>query len=129
MSHEAARAGEPPRVGFCQSASEAVMLAMACLAPWAFGAVDTWAEFGLDIGGALVAVLGFADRWGSGRSGSRLGGPGLALVGLALLAVAQVVALPERVLSLVSPATAALRAAVIPNAPERVLDDPDSPVP
>ena len=34
------------------------MLTIACMAPWAFGGVEPWAEFGLDLGIALLAILG-----------------------------------------------------------------------
>ncbi len=30
--------------------SEIIVLGMACLAPWAFGSVDAWAEFALALG-------------------------------------------------------------------------------
>src|SRR5215218_6387618 len=109
---------QPARVRICQRASEGVMLAMACLAPWAFGAVEAWAELGIDIGVALIALLGFVAGRGATRADSRLDVPGLALAGLGLLALAQAAPLPEGLLRRVSPATASLRAEVLPAAPE-----------
>ena len=71
-SREAAAVNPSARVLFCRSASEMVMLAMACLAPWAFGATEAWAEFALDIGVAVIAILGFvAARTGRLRRRAR----------------------------------------------------------
>lgn len=102
---------------------------MTCLAPWAFGAVEAWAECALDIGVALIALLGFVAGRDARRSGSGLSVPSLALIGLGVLAMVQAAALPERVLAVVSPATAALRAEILPKAPDRVLGDSSPPVP
>src|SRR5215203_5185225 len=52
----------PRRVG------EAVLLAMACLAPWAYGSVDAWAEFALEVGIAIVTILGLVVGLGTGRT-------------------------------------------------------------
>src|SRR2546423_14129243 len=105
------------------------MLSMACLAPWAFGAVGAWAELGIDIGVALIALFGFVAGRGATRADSRPDVPSLALAGLALLALAQAAPLPEGLLARVSPATASLRAELVPRTPERVLTDPGPTVP
>src|SRR5258708_4484698 len=89
---------QPARVRICQRASEAVMLSMACLAPWAFGAVEAWAELGIDIGVALIALFGFVAGRGATRADSRPDVPSLALAGLALLALAQAAPLSEGLL-------------------------------
>src|SRR5438270_506532 len=86
---------QPTRLRLCRRASEVVMLSLSCLAPWAFGSVEAWAELGLDVGVALIALLGLVGHWGAGQRGSRSDAPGLALIGLALLALAQAAPLPE----------------------------------
>jgi O-antigen ligase len=108
----------------CDRASEAILIAMACLSPWAFGAVEAWAELGLEIGVVLLAVLW---AWGGRRTdrGRALYcAPSLALAGLVVLALFQATSLPGGVLRVFSPATATLRASLIPPAAERVAGDP-----
>jgi O-antigen ligase len=72
-------------------ASEAVILAIVVLAPWAFGAVEAWA--GLLIAAAIVSLAMLGVLAGGYRGG--LASPGLALVGLALLALTQCIPLPS----------------------------------
>jgi hypothetical protein len=120
---------EPARTRVCRYACEAVMLAMACLAPWAFGATDAWAELGLNIGLALVVVLGFLGQLDAGRPGLRINTPSLALAGLVVLGLAQAAPIPDAALRWASPATASLRASLVPMTPERVVGDPNPPVP
>jgi len=109
--------------------SEAIILAMVCLAPWAFGAVEAWAELGLYVGIGLTAVPGALAAWTSDRPGPRACLPGLALAGLTLLALAQAAPQPEPLLRRVAPATAALRSRLLPGVAERVSGDPGPPVP
>ena len=47
----------------CGQLTEAILLAMACLSPWAFGTVRAWAEAGLYLGVALVALLARSGAW------------------------------------------------------------------
>ncbi|MBX6313618.1 MAG: O-antigen ligase family protein [Isosphaeraceae bacterium] len=109
--------------------SEAIILILACVAPWAFGSVEAWAELVLDLGIVLVAALGvIAGRDGDWTPNGLFSLPSLALAGLAMLALAQATPLPQPVLDLVDPAAAAARSALIPAAPERVLGDPGVPV-
>jgi len=126
---EAPTAGRSAPYPWTRRCSEAIILTLACLAPWAFGSVEAWAELVLDLGVVLVAVLGVIDGRGRDRTPSGLFGlPGLALAGLALLALAQATPLPKGVLRLVDPAAAAARSALIPAAPEHVVGDSGPPV-
>ncbi|MBV8611970.1 MAG: O-antigen ligase family protein [Singulisphaera sp.] len=109
-------------------ASEMIVLAIACLAPWAFGAVDAWAQFGLDLGIVLLALLAALIGRGSNRGRGLLCVPSLALAGLVLLALAQAVPLPGSLLRRAAPGTYALRAGLTPGVPERVRGEEAPPV-
>jgi hypothetical protein len=109
-------------------ASETIILAIACLAPWAFGAVDAWAQFGLDLGIMLLALLAALISGGSNRGRGLLCVPSLALAGLVLLALSQAVPLPGSLLRWAAPGTYALRASLTPGVPERVRGDEAPPV-
>jgi O-antigen ligase len=119
---------EPRGVWRLRRASEALILAMACLAPWAFGSVEAWAEFVLELGIAGVTILGAIADGRSDRSRRLLCVPSLALAGLVLLAVVQAIPLPAGILRRIDPTTAALRAGLMPGTPERVIGDPAPPV-
>lgn len=108
--------------GFAARATEAVTLTMACLAPWAFGSVEAWAQLGLSLGVLVLAALGVVSAW-SGKPSPRPGLAGTALAGLAILAVLQATTIPEGLLRVVAPRAAVWRAGLIPEAPERVLGD------
>src|SRR5438309_877548 len=95
---------------------------MACLAPWAFGSIDAWAELGLYLGVAALGVLGALAEKGPGRR--LLCAPGLALAGLALLGGAQAATLPRGVMRWVDPVAAREDRALLPEAAERVAGDP-----
>ena len=114
--------------GRARRASEAIILAMACLAPWAFGAVDAWAQFGLDLGIVLLAVLAFFNGRESGRRPGLVTVASLALAGLVVLALLQSASLPGWVLRRVAPGTCSLRASLTPATPERVKGDDAPPV-
>src|ERR1035438_10128790 len=82
---------------------EIIVGATACLSPWAFGSVDAWAEFGLGICVAILAVFSAINVWRSGDSPRLLNAPGLAIAGLALLAWFQTVPLPPVVYKWIDP--------------------------
>jgi hypothetical protein len=102
---------------------------MACLSPWACGAAKAWAKLALYAGIALVALLGVVAGRGQERTRPLRCGPSLALGGLVLLSLVQAMPLPGGLLRRIAPATAALRADLLPAAPERVAGDPAPPVP
>ncbi|MGE3817841.1 MAG: O-antigen ligase family protein [Isosphaeraceae bacterium] len=112
--------------GRVRRAAEVVTLTMACLAPWAFGSVEAWAQLGLSLGVLALAMLGVVAAW-LGNPRPRPGLAGGALAGLALLAVAQATPMPEGWLATVAPGTSVWRAGLIPKSPERVVGD-DGPV-
>ena len=97
-----------------------VLIAVALSAPWAFGAVEPWAQatLGIVTGALLIAwavraVLLPADR--------PQGVPvAVCLGGAIILAVLQLVPLPHRVLGLLSPETVQLYDELLPAAPERL---------
>ncbi len=108
--------------------AEAVILAMACLAPWAYGSVDAWAEFGLDVGVVAIAILGSAVAIGTGRGRHWLCLPSVALFGLTSLALLQATPLPGDVLRRIAPSEHASWASLVPGTPERIMGDPGPPV-
>ncbi|MGA2702736.1 MAG: O-antigen ligase family protein [Isosphaeraceae bacterium] len=108
--------------------SEIIVLGMACLAPWAFGSVDAWAEFALALGIALLGTLAMFTRPGSNAMRRLTCLPSLALGGLAVLAVAQATPLPAGFLRRLDPVTAALHGDLLPAQPEVVHGDPAAPV-
>ena len=110
------------------SFSEIIVLGMACLAPWAFGSVDAWAEFALALGIALLGTLAMFARPGSNAMRRLTCLPSLALGGLAALAIAQATPLPAGFLRRLDSVTAALHGDLLPAQPEVVLGDPAAPV-
>jgi len=108
--------------------SEIIVLGMACLAPWAFGSVDAWAELALALGIALLGTLAMFTRPGINPMRRLNCLPSLALGGLAILAVAQSTSLPAGFLGWLDPVTAALRGDLLPAQPEVVHGDPAAPV-
>ena len=109
--------------------AESLIIGLSCLAPWAIGAVTSWAVLGLDLGVALIGILTAASLWRSGRRWPTLGLPSLALAALVLLALLQATPLPPRVLQAIAPSLAARRAALVPAEPERLAGDERPPVP
>ena len=103
--------------------SEVLIVVLVCAAPWAFGAVEAWAELGLYLGVAALTVVGVASGWGTDRAREWLSLPSLFLAGLAVLAVIQVTPLPGFALKVLSPGSVSLRASLLPRAPERVSGD------
>lgn len=114
------------RVNRCRELAEWLVLAMAVAAPWMFGSVDAWAELVLEVGAGVAVVLTALS--GSLRWRNVVSLPGLALLGLLALAVVQASPLPGGVVAVVDPASAALRAALLPDRPERVVGDAAAPV-
>ena len=110
------------------SFSEIIVLGMACLAPWAFGSVDAWAEFGLALAIALLGVLAMFSRSGTEPIQRLSCLPSLALGSLAVLAVVQALPLPAGLLGWLDPTTAAFHANLLPAHPEIVFGDPAAPV-
>jgi O-antigen ligase/tetratricopeptide (TPR) repeat protein len=108
---------------------EIVLLAMACLAPWGLGSVLAQFEIYLSAGVVIVAVLGAVVHWNAGRLQGLLCVPSLALAGLVLLGLFQSLALPSTILRGVAPGVAAVRAQLLPKAPEQVLGDTKAVVP
>ena len=110
-------------------AAEAIALAMACLAPWAYGSVGPLARLGLALGTAGVVILAAIADGTRSRGRRLLGLTSLGSVGLVLLALLQAMPLPPGLLRVASPAAASLRAELLPAAPERVTGDPGPVVP
>ena len=111
--------------------AENVLLASAALAPWAFGAVEAWAELLLELAIALSACLVAISGWRDGRA-SRPGGlPGLGLAGLAGLALAQTIPCPDGLLPALAPRAALQLRGLVPATPIRLLgsDQPAVPPP
>jgi O-antigen ligase len=110
--------------------SDGILLAMAGLAPWAFGSVEAWAQLGLACGIALLAAMRLLDDLTSPArtSPTRLLTPGLPLAGLALLAAFQAAPLPEGILGRLAPTTRELRSELAPGRPQVVVGDPGHPV-
>ena len=103
--------------------AEAIVLVMAGVAPWAFGSIDAWAEFGLYLGSAAIAILLAIADGRKSRAHRLLCLPSLGLAGLMLLALFQATPLPPGLLRWISPASSSLRSEVLPIAPERVRGD------
>ncbi|MGE3820222.1 MAG: hypothetical protein AB7I30_12450, partial [Isosphaeraceae bacterium] len=108
--------------------AEGLIIAAACAGPWMFGAVDAWAEWIL-----LVAIVGAAAlsaiAGGGFRPAALRSAPSLAILGLILLAVAQVIPLPGALHKVLDPAGFRLHAELLPEAPDRLLGDDQAPVP
>ena len=109
--------------------TELTILLMVCLAPWAYGSVEAWAELGLYAGIGLLTVLGFGPQRGPRSTGLLARLPSLALGGLVLLAVFQSTPLSHGVLSWIAPSWAALRADILPEQQEQVAHAPGPAVP
>src|SRR5690242_2460865 len=114
---------EKSTIGRVQRGSELIILTMACLSPWAIGAVDAWAQLILEGCIILLAILGLLMAGRSGWSRRLFCAPSIALGALALLALLQAVPLPAVVLKSIAPATHAWRAKLAPEVPQRELGD------
>jgi O-antigen ligase len=99
---------------------EALLLALVCLAPWAFGAVHPLSELVLYAGVAGLLVL-----WGvrvllEGRWVWKRCPVALCLAGLFLLGILQMAPLPGSVLGQLAPGTARLYEDFLPSRPEQL---------
>lgn len=103
--------------------SELILILLVCLAPWAFGSVEAWAELGLYVAIALLTLLNLRRPSGRDRGGLLLRLPGLALAGLILLALLQALPLPRGVLAWISPSSSPYRTHLLPDQPEQVIGD------
>jgi O-antigen ligase/tetratricopeptide (TPR) repeat protein len=103
--------------------SEAIILAMACLSPWAIGAVDAWAQLALSGSLVLLALLQLLSGQRSDWARQLFCVPSLALAGLALWALAQAAPLPAAVERTLAPATRAWRSSLVPEGPQSVRGD------
>src|SRR5262245_29768926 len=97
--------------------SEAVLLALIVLSPWAFGAVHPLAVLGLFAGLALCLLLWAAALLAEGRPPLTVCPVALCLALMVLLGVCQVVPLADSALSAVAPSNAAWWTALLPAAP------------
>ena len=122
-SHEP-RNGDDPIVRRLGMVSEATSLVMASLVPWAYGAVDAWAERALGSGVVLLAILGLGIVARSGNWRRMAGVSSILLAGLVVLALAQAAPLPAGLLRILSPATASLREGLAPGVPQAMGGDP-----
>lgn len=100
-----------------RGAMEGLVLAMVCLAPWAFGAVQPWYEFLLDVGVCLLAALWGARILLRGRlpRPDPVAGCLAAMIGIG---VVQMIPLPGGVLRIASPAAARMYDQLLPDRPE-----------
>ncbi|MHB1559939.1 MAG: O-antigen ligase family protein [Isosphaeraceae bacterium] len=111
-----------------QRLSEATLLALVILAPWAYGCVEAWAELGLYAGILLITILNFGSLRDARGWARLLGAPSLALGALTLLAVFQATSLSPVALNRLMPSAAA-RSGLLPAQPERVQGDDGASVP
>jgi O-antigen ligase/tetratricopeptide (TPR) repeat protein len=128
MDHGRVTRVEPSTSPRGKWASEGIVLGVACLAPWAFGSVDAWAELALEASIAVLTIL----RAFVGRDASRgrrpICIPSLAIGGLALLGVAQTIPLPTAVLKAIAPGIAETRTRLVPDSPASVVGDTGAPI-
>jgi hypothetical protein len=111
-----------------RQASEVIILGMACLSPWAIGAVDAWAQLILYGGLVIPMILGLLNVGRSGWARRLFCGPSLALAGLAPLALLQAIPLSSGVLKTIAPSTYSWKAGLAPAVPQRVRGDSGPPV-
>ena len=118
----------PTSSGGCKAASEAILLAMAVLSPWAFGAVDAWAELWLYSGAVALAALMVPACWSSGSWPGLSNTPARALAALTLFAWVQSIALPEQWTRTLTPTLSSIRSELAPATASRVIVEGSAPV-
>ncbi len=111
-----------------ERSAEVLCLALVCLSPWAFGAVEAWAELALELGIAVLAVLVIVAGWRAGRTPHLLSLPSVALLGLIGLALFQAAPLPDHWLRSIDAGAAEARAALAPSGTVRVRGDGAGPI-
>ena len=114
--------------GWQGEVAEGAVLALACAAPWMFGSVEAWAVLVLEVGVGVAAVLVAVMGCGPAVWKNLTGWPSLGLAGLVGLAAIQASPMPARWHAALDPAGASDRAALLPDAPERVQGDTGPPV-
>src|SRR5260370_10391582 len=97
---------------------EAVVLLLVCVTPWVFGGVEPGAEFCLFGGVGVLLVLWAARMLLDGALTWEHSPVGLALAGLFLFGLFQIVPLPAPVLGWLSPTSARLRQELLPKTPD-----------
>jgi tetratricopeptide (TPR) repeat protein len=103
---------------FVQAAIEALVLLMACLAPWAFGGVDRRFEQAACAVIAVLLVLWSVRAWIERRLVWHKCPLAVCLALLALVGTAQLIRLPPSTLGWLSPATSSLYQELLPAEPE-----------
>ncbi|HKM54602.1 MAG TPA: O-antigen ligase family protein, partial [Isosphaeraceae bacterium] len=101
-----------------RGAMEAGVLAMVCLSPWAFGAVEPEHEFLLDVGSAVLMILWGARMLLEGQLSWRKCPVAVCLAAWILLGVWQLTPLPRGLLSRISPVTTRMYDRLLPAQPE-----------
>lgn len=109
-------------------AFDGIVIGMSCLAPWAYGSVDAWAELLLFGGATSLAALRTILDWQSASIARPAGRASLLLVGLVLLAFIQWAPLGSGPVRFVSPWRSSFRATLTPAAPEKVAGDSETEV-
>jgi O-antigen ligase/tetratricopeptide (TPR) repeat protein len=102
---------------------EVLCLVLVCLAPWAFGAVEAWAELLLEFGIAGLAAMAIVAGWRAGRSPRLFCVPSVALLGLIGLGFSQAAPLGHQWLRRLAPAAVLARSDLAPATSVRVRGD------
>src|SRR5689334_8234445 len=103
---------------FLRTAMEVIVLLMVCLSPWAFGSAGADFEFVLYAGIALLLGLWALQILVEGELSWKKCPVALVLGGLVLYGAWQLTPLPERVLPVLSPATARMYEQLLPSQAE-----------
>jgi O-antigen ligase len=106
---------------------ELIVTGTACLAPWAFGSVDAWADLLLTIFVALLAACCVFLAWKRCEPARLLNVPGLAIGGLALLAWIQTVPIPAAAYERLNPGGYARLKEWVPTTAQQKVRGDDGP--
>lgn len=112
-----------PLVTCVVAAMEAVLLALICLSPWAYGAVHPAFEFLLDAGIAVLLALWAARMLLEGQITWKNSAVAVCLAWLFLLGIWQSTPLPRHVLAWLAPGTARCYDQLLPQQPETLPND------
>ena len=102
---------------------EAVLLALICLSPWAYGAVHPGFEFLLDAGIAVLLALWAARMLLEGQITWKNSAVAICLAWLFLLGIWQSTPLPRHILDWLAPGTARCYDQLLPQQPEMLAND------